>query len=283
MEALRLTRYEDLDAFEARAHDFLAAREAEHNLFLGICSQIRAGRYSDPYLVTVESGDDVVAAAFRTPPFPLGLSQIDASGAVELIVGHAHAMYGSLPGFHGPKSDARIFAELWCGLSGQTSRVFMEQRIYEAAESRAPDNVGGRFRAAQEGDRTTLIDFYNGFVKDTGGLAGPGGQTWVESHLAQDRDTGVWLWEDEGRAVSMAAYSGPTPHGIRIGGVYTPPEVRARGYASACVAALTKLLLEGGRRFCFLYTDLSNPTSNSIYQRVGYRPISDVDQYVFDS
>jgi hypothetical protein len=65
--------------------------------------------------------------------------------------------------------------------------------------------------------------------------------------------------------------------------VYTPPEVRARGYASACVAALTKLLLEGGRRFCFLYTDLSNPTSNSIYQRVGYRPISDVDQYVFDS
>ncbi|MEX2539975.1 MAG: GNAT family N-acetyltransferase [Actinomycetota bacterium] len=282
MGALRLTHHEDLDAFEARAHGFLAAREAEHSLFLGICSQIRTGRYTDPYLVTVDSGDDIVAAAFRTPPFPLGLSQIDASGALELIADHAHATFGSLPGFHGPKEDALIFADLWKGLSGQTPRVFMEQRIYEATESQAPDNVSGRFRVAQGGDRAILIDFHNGFVTDTGGPAGPGAEMWVELHMAQDRDTGVWLWEDEGRVVSMAAYSGPTPHGIRIGGVYTPPDVRGRGYASACVSALTQMLLEGGRRFCFLYTDLANPTSNSIYQRIGYRPISEVDQYRFD-
>jgi hypothetical protein len=88
------------------------------------------------------------------------------------------------------------------------------------------------------------------------------------------------LWED-GEPVSLAAAGGPTPNGIRIGPVYTPPELRGRGYASALVAELTRVQLEGGRRFCFLFTDLANPTSNRIYQRVGYEPVTDVDQWSF--
>ena len=88
-------------------------------------------------------------------------------------------------------------------------------------------------------------------------------------------------WVDEGAPVSFSGYGGLTPNGIRIGPVYTPPELRRRGYASALVAELTKRLLDGGRKFCFLFTDLANPTSNSIYQRVGYEPVSDADQWVF--
>ena len=53
------------------------------------------------------------------------------------------------------------------------------------------------------------------------------------------------------------------------------PEFRGRGYASNCVAALTQKMLDQGRKFCFLYTDLSNPTSNKIYQQIGYRPVCD--------
>jgi predicted GNAT family acetyltransferase len=83
------------------------------------------------------------------------------------------------------------------------------------------------------------------------------------------------------RPVSLAGYGGPTRHGIRIGPVYTPPAERRRGYASACVAALSQQLLDRGRRFCFLFTDLANPTSNHIYQQIGYRPVSDVDEYRF--
>ncbi len=282
MEGLQLTRHDDIDAFEARALGFLSEREAEHNLFLGICSQIRAGRYTDPYLVTVEDGDRVVAAAFRTPPFPLGLSQIDAQGAVALIAEHAYEAFGALPGFHGPKVDAGIFAELWSQLSGQRAHLRMEQRIYEANDVHPPRNVPGRFRAAGENDRATLIDFIEGFTADTGAPAMLTGDEWVDLRLEQDDDAGVWLWEDDGRVVSMAGYSGPTPNGIRINAVYTPRELRGRGYASTCVAALTKMLLEKGRRFCFLYTDLANPTSNSIYQRIGYRPISDVNEYRLD-
>jgi hypothetical protein len=85
----------------------------------------------------------------------------------------------------------------------------------------------------------------------------------------------VYLWEREGDVVSMAAAVGPTPNGMRVGAVYTPPEHRGHGYASALVAALSQDLLDRGRTFTMLYTDLANPTSNAIYQRIGYVPVSD--------
>ena len=91
----------------------------------------------------------------------------------------------------------------------------------------------------------------------------------VEHRLA-GHDGGFALWEDEGRVVSVSGWGGPTPNGIRVGPVYTPPELRGRGYATALVAELSQSLLDGGRRFVFLYTDLANPTSNAIYERIGY-------------
>jgi predicted GNAT family acetyltransferase len=79
----------------------------------------------------------------------------------------------------------------------------------------------------------------------------------------------------------MAGHTGPTPNGIRVISVYTPPHLRGRGYASACVAALSQRLLDQGRKFCFLFTDLANPTSNHIYQEIGYEPVRDIDQWRF--
>jgi predicted GNAT family acetyltransferase len=94
--------------------------------------------------------------------------------------------------------------------------------------------------------------------------------------------TRTWyLWEDGDRPVSVAASGGPTPHGIRIGPVYTPRELRRHGYASAVTAAASQAELDHGRRFVFLFTDLSNPTSNKIYQQIGYEPVIDVDQVAF--
>ena len=89
------------------------------------------------------------------------------------------------------------------------------------------------------------------------------------------------LWEVEGAAVSMAGYSGRTPNGIRIAWVYTPPENRGKGFAGACVAALSQKLLDDGRKFCFLYTDLANPVSNHVYQKMGYEPVTDATVYSF--
>lgn len=81
----------------------------------------------------------------------------------------------------------------------------------------------------------------------------------------------------------MVGATGPTPNGIRIGPVYTPQDERRKGYGSACTAAVSQKMLDEGRRFCFLYTDIENPTSNKIYQNIGYRPIVDCDLYVFNA
>src|ERR671932_2648937 len=99
-----------------------------------------------------------------------------------------------------------------------------------------------------------------GWTASTSEIPGGGGVANVQARLAS-ASSGYHVWHD-GRPVSLAGYSGPTPNGIRVGPVYTPPEHRRRGYASACVAALSQLLLDGSRRFCFLFTDLANPTSN---------------------
>jgi predicted GNAT family acetyltransferase len=91
----------------------------------------------------------------------------------------------------------------------------------------------------------------------------------------------AYVWEDAGEVVAFAGVAGPTPRGIRIGPVYTPPDRRGRGYASNLVAEVSRRQLASGRNFCFLFTDLANPTSNHIYQTIGYVPVVDVDQYSF--
>ena len=80
----------------------------------------------------------------------------------------------------------------------------------------------------------------------------------------------------------MTGFSGPTPNGIRIGAVFTPPDLRRRGYASACVAAVSQSVLDAGRKFCFLYADIANPTSNHIYQEIGYQPVCDGEVLRFE-
>ena len=94
--------------------------------------------------------------------------------------------------------------------------------------------------------------------------------------------TKVYLWED-GIPVSMVAKTRPTKNGISIGLVYTPPEFRQKGYATSCVATLCKELLNSGYKFCMIYTDLANPVSNSIYQKIGFREVCDSVEFSFSN
>ena len=103
----------------------------------------------------------------------------------------------------------------------------------------------------------------------------------VDARLDRESPGGIALWEVGREPVSLAGFGGPTPNGMRIGPVYTPPAHRGHGYGSAVTAAASRLLLDRGVRFCFLYTDLANPTSNGIYMRIGYQPVCDSRELVF--
>jgi len=280
---LHLTRYHDIETFYARAEPFLLEREAEHNLILGITTGLTTGdaaMYEDPpYLAAVAEGDAVVAIAIRTPPHNLILS-VAPPGAVERIALDAHELYPSLPGVLGPRDAAHAFAEAWQRIAGQPRQLGLAQRIYQLAEVTPVARVPGALRRATEADRQLLIEWFIGFTADAFGSADADRAERAVDATLTSTARGLYLWElDE--PMSMAGYSGPTPNGIRVGYVYTPPQLRGRGYASACVAALSQFLRDAGCRHCFLFTDLSNPTSNRIYQRIGYRPVADVDEYRF--
>ena len=125
-----------------------------------------------------------------------------------------------------------------------------------------------------------LDGFYREAVQESPDLARVRRQ--VDLYMREDSKLrGLMIWEKHGVPVSMAGYAGPTPNGIRVGAVFTPPEQRKRGYASAVTAGLSQHLLGVGYQFCFLFTDLLNPTSNNIYQQIGYKPVCDVDRYTF--
>ena len=278
---MKIVRHSDVEAFAARATPWLLQAEAEHNLILGIIEQLRANRMhvSAPYLATVEENDSVVGCAFRTPPYKLGLTRMPHGAIAELVNDVAQA-YESIPAVLGPAAQARAFAEAWALARNAQAKPGMRQRIYTLDAVVPPSPMAtGELRHAGKRDFDTLVDWLNRFANETG-IGAVNVASFVESHI---NNKTVFLWEDEGRPVTSALYSGKTPRGVRIGFVYTPTEFRRRGYASACVAAVSQRALDSGNQFCCLYTDLSNPTSNDIYQRVGYVPVSDVVDYEITS
>jgi predicted GNAT family acetyltransferase len=156
----------------------------------------------------------------------------------------------------------------------------MRQRLFEARQVQPRRfRPAGALRRAQEADLPTIAPWVAAFSHEAH-LTDPSDPQQVARDRVRARS--VFLWDD-GRPVSMAAWAGRTERGIRVNLVYTPPEHRRRGYASACVADLTQRLLHEGQTFCCLYTDLANPTSNRIYQTIGYRPVCDMSDFHFEA
>jgi predicted GNAT family acetyltransferase len=158
----------------------------------------------------------------------------------------------------------------------------MGQKIYQLERVTQPVGVGGRFRLAEESDREVLTHWSQAFAKES--LPEKEHQTEEYWRLRSERVIAArmaYLWEVDGAPVATASTGRPTKNGITVSGVYTPPEHRRHGYASALVADICQKMLDSGKRFCTLYTDVANPTSNKIYQAVGFREIAESKHLVF--
>lgn len=285
--SVEVQRFDDAQAFLDEAGPYLAEREAEHNLIFGIASTIviDPDRYLarvTPYLAAVRRDDDVVAAAVWTPPFKAVLSLTDDHEAITALVHDLAHMPTTLPGVTGPVDVSRRFADAWQARHPVTARVSMAERIYRVEHVVAPADVDGSMRTATSDDRALLIGWMSAFMAEVHGDRDAATTAAMVDSALQTGSRTFYLWEVEGRPVSTAGISGPTPNGIRLGPVFTPPEERGHGYASAVTAAASQLQLDAGKRFVFLFTDIANPTSNKIYQAVGYEPVTDVDQWTFE-
>ena len=277
---MEIVHLDDAAEFLDRAGPLLLADEARHNLILGIAGTVRDRPhvYPERRFWLVEDGGAVVGAALRTPPHNLVLAQ-GRDDAVALLGREA----GEVPGVVGAVPEVDRFVEAWLAEHGGTAETRFEQGVY-AADAISSPAAPGAPRPATDADLELVCGWWGAFFVEAlheGHPEADAVEAAVRNRLEGAHD-GIELWVDGGEPVSLVAYGSPTPTGIRIGPVYTPPERRGRGYASALTAHVSAEQLAAGRRFCFLYTDLANPTSNKIYADLGYEPVCDAIDYEFE-
>ncbi len=270
-----LTR--DPEEFADRAGTFVAER-LDCNVMATVLLSARAG-LAAPLFGCGYEADALGCAALRTPPHPLLVSELAPDWAQELLDAWL-AEDPELSGVSAVPATAAAIAAAWCRRTGGTTTCRLHEAMHVLTEvSDPPRPAPGRLRVAQAGERDLLLAWTEAFERDAGVAVRGQAARMVDSRLPYG---GMLLWDDGG-PVSMAQRRRPVPHGITVSGVYTPPARRRHGYATACVAALSQLLLDEGHQFCTLFTDLANPTSNDIYQQIGYRPRGDFRVTAFEA
>ncbi len=275
---MNVTRYETAEAFLDAAQAVLMMAEAENNLILGVAQGIARNPAAapNPYLATVADHAGVQACAVHISPFKLVITRSNRE-PIAVLARHAFEAVPDLDGVTGPARSAADFAHAWSRLSGLEPRLGMRLRIHETRKVVDSDlpRPAGHFRQATPDDHAVLAAWADVFVAEARIPDPVDSARVVGDAIARGR---LYVWHDE-RPVSMAAWAGKTPNGVRINFVYTPQELRGRGYGTACVKALTQQQLEQGNAFCWLYTEVSSGASPNIFKRIGYWPVSDVAEY----
>ncbi len=281
---MKVRSYASAEAFLQQVGPFLEAKEAANSLILGICGQLvrDPGRYQTaPCLKSVDDEEGkVVLAALMTPPHRLVLSthRGDPIPAARQLVGDLLGTRWMIPGVMAPEPVAHPVVEAWTERTGQHSRLLGRQRLYELREMPQTSQVPGRLRQAQCQDVGLVARWREAFHGEALGHVDAERSSRVVRQRVFDGD--IYLWED-GQPVSMAMRTRPTRYGASISLVYTPPEQRDKGYATACVGALSLMLIESGRAYCALFADVANPAANRVYRRLGYRPLSEFHEIEF--
>jgi predicted GNAT family acetyltransferase len=263
--------HSSVDEFRAIAEPLYQRDPIEHTIELTL---LAANSFpDDSLLLTVWDDGTPVGAALQTPPYPLACNGIPADAmdvvAAELVEGRP-----DLTSVRGERSPAMAFADAWQAITGRESTISTEERLYRLGTLRAPAGVAGAPRDATDDDRGLLIDWVRRFFEDAfGSSAHDGGEEFVDN--ANQVGHRFVLWDVDGAPVSMAMLRVPAAGVSRIGPVFTPRDQRGHGYGSAVTAATCALAHRSGTPDVVLFADLANPTSNAIYQQIGFESVAD--------
>jgi len=281
---MKVQSYHSAEEFLEETRAALESDEAANSLMLGLCETLVAypERYPETHcLKTVHDDRGLALAALMTPPHNLIVyaHQGDLRAAADALVESVVREGWEAPGAIGPEAATTVVVAAWAARTGRQARLAQRLRVYKLRQVAIPPPQQGRLRLATEGDVDLVAAWHCAFQHGIHGQADEEQSRRAAGVRIQARD--IFLWED-GQVVSMAMQNRPTRRGISVGLVYTPPRLRGRGYATACVSQLSRRLLASGWEFCALYADLANPTSNHIYQRIGYAPVCDYHEVRFE-
>lgn len=265
----------DLAAFSAAARATVAARPVVNTQLLTVMGSLE--RFGPDAFGSGEplfgwwTGPDgrVDGAVIRTPPYPLLIGALPPEAVPALGAALAsEPRLAAIAALNARRADAEVLAAAW----GRPTEVTEELRLYRLAGLLAPEPAPpGRSRRAAAADLPLLREWFAAFHREAGIPAA------VPDGLLLDRISygGTLLWEDGGGPVSMAGFHRPASLASRVGPVYTPPAHRGRGYGAAVTHAVSEAAYAAGAEEVLLFTDLANPTSNGVYQRLGYVPVED--------
>ena len=276
--------YTDVCEFYDDTYDLLMQHEAQNliplgNVILGKRGEDKSG-WRDPagwFMATVSDSGGIQLVAIMTPPHNLTLyardNKIDASDVACLISGLDGV---AVPGVMARRDMALFFAGEYCGAKNMSFETAMEQRIYELTAVNPEIAHIGTIRLAEERDMYFLPYWVEAFRSNEAyGATTMSIPQSLDDYLVRVRQKKLYLLEDGGQPVSMAGITREMQSVCGVAFVYTPPYFRGKGYATSCVARLSQIILNRGFTKCVLYTDLANPVSNSIYQKIGYGSVCD--------
>ena len=272
--------FEDAATFGKAFIPFLEANEAETSVVLGrLASSLDTWRAPEYLFLGVLIGEQPSGCAFFSSRD--GLLTRGTIGSIRQIVEKVAESGLRIPAIMGPADSVGVFTNLWCEISDCSISATMHQRLYELRSVTPVQVSRGLMRLATAEDTELLTKWTMEFSSEalsSRATSDESARKNVETKIDLHR---IFVWEDAGSTVAMASISRPTRRTYSVNAVYTPAVFRGRGYATSLVSGVSQHVLDGGKEAAILYTDLSNPTSNSIYQKIGYRPICESQNNMF--
>ncbi|SFE04207.1 FR47-like protein [Actinopolyspora alba] len=277
---MHVERHDSFASFRETAERFYRADPVRHTIPVTVLAAARSYEAGTaPVLLTLHEDRTVLGAYLRTPPFPAHVGALPEADAAELVA--ALCEHDPEPGaLLGPTEQVDRLAAEWCRATGATRELRIRQRLYELHTPEFPTEVGGEERAFFHSDLPWLANWRAEYARDAGDVGV--GTDASERELRSFLDSGrvPVLWSAGGRPVAMAFHSTPKYGMSRIGHVYTPARFRRNGYGAAVTLAAARRAVAAGAERVVLFADLANPTSNSVYRRIGFRPVHDTDEIV---
>ncbi|MFD2044360.1 GNAT family N-acetyltransferase [Ornithinibacillus salinisoli] len=275
-----------LHTYMEKVEGLLLKNEANNNLMLGLLDRgfNNVNAYQEGvHLGIVENDNEIIYAFMQSPPNHWILADVDQleENVIESIVLFLFENNYDVPSVLGPNDAVEKFVESRAHLTGKRAHVQMNQLIYQLDEVKVPPNLNGTLKQAKDKHKTLIAKWLYQFgVEANMYISRLKAETMATSYI--DNRT-IYLWEVDGKVVSMVNNSRKTKNGVTLNAVYTPDKYKRNGYATSAVAALSRKLLADGYKFCSLYTDAANPTSNSIYRKIGYYEIGSSIVYEYEA